>query len=163
MVSYLCDEMLRKLARWLRIAGYDVISPVGLTDRELYRISVSNMRVLLTRDRDLSNMKGIESLLIISDDLVTQLREVFDSYPVKDNPPGKSRCPACNGDLVSIRKADLSREDEELIPPGVLEKQSIFLICSGCSKVYWYGKHWEKITSILGEYGLIPEDFDIPP
>ncbi|MGA1820910.1 MAG: Mut7-C RNAse domain-containing protein [Thermoplasmatota archaeon] len=163
MVSYLCDEMLSKLARWLRMAGYDVISPRGLTDRELNQISVSEGRVLLTRDRDLSNMKGIESLLVRSDDLVTQLAEVFESYPVNDNPPGKSRCPVCNGELVSIRKSDLERKDEMNIPTKVMENQSLFLICSECSKIYWYGTHWEGITSILKEHGLMPEDFQIPP
>lgn len=163
MVIYLCDEMLQKMARWLRIAGYNVISPKGQTDRELARMAADEGRVLLTRDRDLSNMKGIESLLIRSDDLETQMREVFDRYPPGGNPPGKSRCPLCNGELISFKKTDLPDEIIIEIPPMVYENHVLFLWCSGCAKPFWFGSHWKGIGSILGSYGLNPKDLFIPP
>lgn len=156
-MKYVCDEMLKKLARWLRIIGYDVVSPSGVEDRELARKSMDEGRILLTRDKDLANMRDVDSLLIRSKELEDQLEEVFQSFPPDDHPPKKTRCPVCNGDLEVINKDSIKKfEEGREIPPKVFEKQRIFFKCKECGKYYWVGKHWEKIKMVLNRYSLDP-------
>lgn len=50
-----CDEMLARLGRWLRAAGYDTaIAEGGLGDAEIIARCIAEDRTLLTRDRHLA-------------------------------------------------------------------------------------------------------------
>jgi uncharacterized protein with PIN domain len=54
-VRLLCDEMLLRLGRWLRAAGYDIeIAAGGLADTALVARCADEKRVLLTCDRHLA-------------------------------------------------------------------------------------------------------------
>lgn len=156
-VSYVCDEMLQKLARWLRIAGFDVLSPGGLQDAELADIAEEEERVLLTRDKDLARRKGPHTLRIISEDLEEQLDEVFSAYSPEVFPPGNSRCPMCNGKLDVVEREkidDLTVSDQ--IPAKVARYHDHFYRCRECGKIYWIGKHWERIDELLSRFGINP-------
>src|SRR5438094_5493812 len=49
-----CDEMLGRLGRWLRAAGYDTaIAEGGLGDTEIVACCIAEARTLITRDRHL--------------------------------------------------------------------------------------------------------------
>mgnify|MGYP001768620557 CR=1 FL=1 len=48
--SLICDQMLVKLARGLRIAGYDTLTPMSLDDEGIYKLARDTQRVLVTRD-----------------------------------------------------------------------------------------------------------------
>ena len=156
-LRYLCDEMLKKLSRWLRIAGYDVISPSNITDKSMARLSKEQNRILLTRDRDLANMKDVDSLLIRNKDLESQLEEIFNEFPPDVFPPGKTRCPLCNSNLELISRSEIDQAVVGVeIPEGVYERKDLFFRCSRCGKYYWIGKHWDRIGSVLGRYSIDP-------
>jgi uncharacterized protein with PIN domain len=156
-VSYICDEMLQKLARWLRIAGYDVLSPRDLTDAEIADMAIEQGRVLLTRDKDLARMKGPCSLRILSEDLDKQLEEVFRIYSPRVYTPENSRCPVCNGTLEVINR---EKVDNAAIFNGIPEKvigyHDVFFRCRECGKIYWIGKHWDRIKDLLSRFGIDP-------
>ena len=75
-MKFVVDHMLGRLAKWLRILGYDTVYSPSLDDPDLVRISQAEGRLLLTRDTGIARRKGIECLLIDSDRLEEQLAQV---------------------------------------------------------------------------------------
>lgn len=148
------DEMLIKLGRFLRMAGYHVIIPRGRTDREIASIAMEKDLLLLTRDKDLSNMKGPLSLKIISDNIDEQMKEMTGSKYIGSIRRETTRCPACDSILDMVTDIDIISQLD--VPQKVKERQEIFFTCPDCEKIYWKGKHWDRILQILLETGLEP-------
>lgn len=151
----ICDQMLLKLSRWLRIAGYDVITPNIDDDADLVRLSISSKRPILTRDKQVHERKAVESFLIISDDIDEQLIE-FSLSPYIDVPRGRTRCPVCNGRMRPIIRSALSEDMKKHVPLKVVMSSDRFFHCPNCGKVYWIGSHWEPIITRLDKAGLGP-------
>lgn len=133
----LCDEMLKGLARWLRISGYDVaMEPDGCADRYLVARALAEARVLLTRDRRLFSIRGADrvALLVEGNGLEACAREVTGKLGIDWLHNPFSRCMLCNSLLeVSQRVATL--------PPDVLNAR----YCPQCNKYYWAGGHVERM------------------
>ncbi len=146
----ICDHMLERLARWLRMAGFDTIVPGEMDDDGIYELSRTTGRVLLTRDRDLSNRKGIRTLRIHSDDLDQQLAELSKAIPPFES--DLTRCPMCNGVLEFLDAKDVEGD----IPATVRLIHSEFYRCRSCGKTYWSGSHWERIVTRLRSAGIQP-------
>jgi uncharacterized protein with PIN domain len=139
--------MLGRLGRWLRILGYDTGFDSGTDDWALFRRARAEDRLLLTRDRQLAARRGVLALLIESEELAAQVRQVVAA--VGPSPEGAfTRCPVCNGRLTP-----LSREEaRERVPPHVHRTQQVFRLCAECDRVYWRGTHWEQMRDILGSW-----------
>ncbi|MGA1793472.1 MAG: Mut7-C RNAse domain-containing protein [Thermoplasmatota archaeon] len=155
---FLCDEMLKRLARWLRIMGYDVSDPEVGSDQEIIRMSTDEKRVILTRDKDLSNNRYSEAIRIISDDLDSQIQELLERFPQEEYPPGNTRCPTCNGELSARPPSSLIIDGkvQVSIPEDVIRDHEFVYMCIMCGKVYWMGSHWDGIRSRLDRFGAIP-------
>jgi uncharacterized protein with PIN domain len=136
----LADGMLGKLAKWLRLLGYDTAYDNTATDPELARRARAEGRVLLTRDHELSARRGLRTLLIQSEVLEEQVYEVRDTLGPPPHPP-LSRCAVCNAVLKPASLAEVA----DRVPPYVLKTQAEFRCCSGCGRVYWPGSHFEAI------------------
>lgn len=145
----LADGMLGRLARWLRLLGYDTAYENDADDLYLARRARAEGRVLLTRDRALAARRGLRTLLIESEALEEQVRQVWQTLgPPPD--PALSRCSLCN---LSLKPA--SREEVAgRIPPYVLRTQTEFRICPGCGRVYWPGTHLEQMRRQMKEFAL---------
>jgi uncharacterized protein with PIN domain len=156
--GFICDEMLKKLARWLRIAGYDVLSPTLMNDDELVEMSISEKRILLTRDKDLSNRKDVESCRMISDELDGQIEEFIGRFPPETYPRADTRCALCNGGLMVVSKGDVdnNKELQDRIPLNVQTYCSEYYKCISCGKVYWRGSHWDRIEERLDRFSIKP-------
>lgn len=133
--------MLGRLARWLRLLGYDTLYDPVADDRELARCAASTGRVLLTRDRGLLARRLVtRGLLVDSDDLATQLRLVASACGVTlDATRCFSRCLECNSETVESSRADVAGR----VPPYVLRNHERFRTCPDCRRVYWSGSHRE--------------------
>ncbi len=144
-IKFAVDSMLGKLARYLRILGYDTLY---LSDDDyLLKKCLEENRVLITRDKELYNRArglSLRCLLIRSNDLHEQLFEVYNIYGLERKRP---RCPLCNGELKNISKNLI----KDKVPRKVYERNETFLICNNCKKIYWYGKHWDEINKILNK------------
>lgn len=146
--------MLGKLARWLRILGFDAAYGNRAEDRELLQTARRERRVLLTKDhRLLESARNVRGLLIQSDDWRAQLVQVLDALGLRRGVRPFSRCITCN---VGLKR--LSREDaKNLVAPFVYEKAASFAICPACGRVYWPGTHFSdmdgKLLEILGGGG----------
>lgn len=140
----LLDAMLGRLARWLRLMGYDAAYLPGTDDLALVQLARAETRLILTRDQGLAARRGIRAILIASQNLEEQLAQVGAEV----GPPPEPlvlRCGVCNTPLVSLtREAARGR-----VPPYVWRTRQEFAHCPGCQRVYWRGTHWEGIRRQL--------------
>lgn len=145
-MRFVVDAMLGKLARWLRILGYDTLYYPSIEDHRLIELADKSGRVLLTADRELMKYRRAEKFLISSDAWREQLREVTSAFP----PPDQglfSRCLECNSALEEVDRETVRGE----VPPHVYEEQREFARCPRCNKVYWWGTHCERVRLQLRE------------
>ncbi len=141
----LLDAMLGKLARWLRLLGYDALY-LQDEDALLARRARAEGRLLLTRDRELARRRGLRVLLVEAQELEAQLKEVLPRLPALP-PQAPPRCMLCNAPLRPITREEASK----LVPPYVAAHHTGFKQCPRCGRVYWRGTHWEGIARLLEE------------
>ncbi len=145
-IRFFADDMLGKLTRWLRLAGFDTRYERQIPDADLVRIAAAEERVILTRDRKLSQHWQVEKLFLVGSEFVTeQIGEVFGHFKLAEDFKPFTRCLECNGTLASIRKEDYARE----IPPFVYKTLDEFHRCSSCGHIYWKGTHYESLARKL--------------
>ena len=148
---FVVDVNVGRLAKWLRVMGYDALFPPETEDNELVRIALREGRMIVTRDIGLSERRLVTTgrlwvLLVHHDDLKSQLREVVRSLDLTSR-KGFSRCIRCNEPLVG-----LSRESvKDRVPAYVHETQDDFMECSLCRRVFWRGTHWVNMQAELAE------------
>ena len=147
-VLFLADVMLGRLARWLRLLGFDTLYYNDISDNRLLRIAKEQGRFILTRDTRFVKIKGItDYLLIKANDSFSQLREVIDTLKLTRFKL-LSRCVTCNGMLTRILDKN---EIKDSVPEFVFLHFNLFLRCSDCGKVYWDGTHPRKFREKLSE------------
>jgi len=147
-MQFIADVMLGKLARWLRILGYDVAYSNKFSDDAIVRTALSENRVILTRDVQLARRKTVrKALLIESQTLDDQIREVVREFRL---PPPKplTRCIQCNLLLTSIDKNEIFNS----VPPFVYLAHDRFAICPNCHRVYWAGTHSDHIRGRIASW-----------
>jgi uncharacterized protein with PIN domain len=140
--------MLGRLAKWLRLLGYDTAYDNHATDHELARRARAEGRLLLTCDRELAARRGLKTLLIRSQQLEDQVRQVQEALGPPPE-PSLSRCSLCNTVLQEIT----AREVADRVPRYVLEANSEFHYCPRCGRIYWPGSHVEAIEEQLDQFG----------
>jgi uncharacterized protein len=148
-VRFLCDQNLGKLARWLRLLGFDA-EFMSHWDEEFMNQAIQNGRVFLTRKGSLFEKKGI--VFISHDHVGEQLRELFAVLDLKVMKEPLTRCSLCN---VILQNA--SRDEVKgLIPEYVYNSHDIFVMCPSCNRVYWKGTHISRMYDMihLAEEGL---------
>jgi uncharacterized protein with PIN domain len=133
--------MLGRLAKWLRLLGYDTAYDNAASDPQLARWARVEHRVLLTRDRQLAKRRGLQTLLIQSEALEEQAREVLQALPLTET-GARPRCPVCNQVLRPVEATDVHDE----VPPYVARTQDDFQRCTGCGRIYWQGTHYAAIS-----------------
>ena len=141
-MKFVVDCMLGKLAKWLKILGFDTVYLNKAEDSDLLQIARSERRTLLTKDHGLLQAaKGVRSLFVESDDWPGQLVQVLDAYRLHDAVRPHSRCLTCNVKLKRIPRSAA----KNLVTPFVLERSASFAICPSCERVYWPGTHFRSM------------------
>ena len=139
----LVDAMLGRLARWLRLMGYDAAYWRDGSDEALIAAAKAEDRLIITRDHALAQRRGIRALLITSEALDEQLAEARAALGAQ--PLSFTRCSECNGVLDNLPHAAA----RDLVPPYVWQTQAQFRRCSLCGRVYWKGTHWPALHERL--------------
>jgi uncharacterized protein with PIN domain len=143
---FVADVMLGKLAKWLRIAGFDVLYSNKFSDNELIRISASENRVLLSRDTRLLIQKAVRRFIFLeSQDLQQQIQQVFEAMHLARLPSLLTRCLSCNEPLQETARESV----RDIVPPFVFETQSKFKLCPRCGKIFWVGTHRKAVVRSL--------------
>ena len=154
VVRLIADAMLGRLARWLRILGYDTVYAKAITDERLVEQAVRENRWLLTRDRRLALRKLLRGRhTLIAGDLVEgQLHQLHRdlALDLDLNHQRGYRCADCNVVLTVISHETAA----PLVPPFVARQYAEFLQCPGCRRVFWPGTHWHdldrRLTALRG-------------
>jgi uncharacterized protein with PIN domain len=148
-LTFFADAMLGKLARWLRMLGYDTAYVRDVKDTLLVERVIQENRWLLTRDRYLAKRKVLRGwhTLLTSDFVSEQLsqlhRELRIDLVVGENT--MPRCPECN----HILDPTTVEEIRERIPTYVARHHTEFVWCPGCQRPYWPGTHWKHFLDQL--------------
>ncbi|MCH7605620.1 MAG: Mut7-C RNAse domain-containing protein [Chloroflexi bacterium] len=151
---FVVDVNVGRLAKWLRVMGYDTLFPREAGDNELVRIAIKEGRVLVTRDEGIARRRAVRLgqmrlVRIEDDDLRSQLKQLVRDLQL-DRKSGFSRCVRCNQRLNAIAKEDVA----ERLPPYVRQSQCQFMECPECSRLYWRGTHWSNMVAELEQvYG----------
>jgi uncharacterized protein with PIN domain len=113
-------------------------------DDALLETSLTQERVLLTRDRGLLHRRalrwGAHVNAEVPDD---QVREVLDRFAPPLQP--WTRCPACNGTLDDAPKSKVRAQ----LPDGTRRCYSTFRRCRECGHIYWRGAHARRLQAIV--------------
>jgi uncharacterized protein len=154
-VTFVADCMLGRLAKWLKILGFDVAYFSKAEDRALAALARREGRVLLTRDAGLIERTARRPgrLFIRSQDWEEQVLQVLDDLALWDEVRPNTRCLPCNLPLKP-----LSRERaRNLVTPFVAEQADSFAVCPSCDRVFWHGTHFgdmeRKIAKLLERRG----------
>lgn len=145
MLRFLADCNVGRLARWLRVLGYDAVYEPLLPDAQIVARALAEGRVLLTRDADMMQRKviaggAVRALLLRYDRVQDQVRQVLTELALEPVQP-LSRCLDCNAELEPRAKAAVAGR----LPPYVYATQERFSECPQCARVFWPGTHWERM------------------
>ena len=148
---FVLDVHLGKLARLLRMLGFDPLYRPDFEDSEIVDTASAQRRVILTRDVDLLKANAVTHgywvRSIAPDKQVGEILERFDLY--SQIRPFR-RCMVCNAAIEPVDKKVVL----ELLPERVREKHNEFFSCTGCNKVYWKGTHYtdmmDQIQTLSG-------------
>jgi uncharacterized protein with PIN domain len=143
---FVADRMIGRLARMLRLLGYDTAYQPELKPAGLAELAWREGRIILTRgDTRLRFPGAINVFSIRSEYPPEQLREVVAEFSLDAKSGLWTRCTVCNGVISPAAKEEI----QGLVKPEVYGLYSEFYRCVGCGRVYWRGSHVERILKNL--------------
>lgn len=140
--AFILDVQLGRLARYLRLLGFDTLYRTDWSDTELAHRAQQERRILLTRDIGLLKRNAIVHGAFLHQVLPrSQIEEVLTRFDLLHRVQLYKRCAVCNGQILPVaREAILDR-----VPPGVLAHQMAFYQCDHCGNLYWQGSHDKRL------------------
>ncbi len=140
--KFILDVHLGKLARYLRMIGFDTLYENNYSDPFIISTAVSDKRIILTRDIGiLKNSQVTHGYFVRSQNPKVQLIEVIRRFDLKNNIKPLNRCLECNGTIEAVSKEEIAH----LLKPKTNKYFNEFFQCTTCKKVYWEGSHFQKI------------------
>jgi len=143
---FVADTHLGKLARHLRMAGFDTLYGTDWDDDRIVATSLGERRTILTRDRGMLRRREVErGYCVRAVESEAQLGEVVAALQLEGLIAPFTRCRECNTPLEDVpREAVLDR-----LPPRVRELYDRFKRCPTCRRVYWEGSHFRRMEGVL--------------
>ncbi len=145
---FVLDTHLGRLAAYLRMAGFDTLYRNDYQDEELARVSSTEGRILLTRDRGLLKRSVVtHGYCLRQTNPRRQLSEVLRRFDLLGSMKPFQRCLRCNELLRPVSKEAV----EGRLPPRTQRYYNEFSVCTGCSQVYWKGPHYQRMQRLISE------------
>lgn len=143
---FVADVNVGKLAKWLRILGYDTVFINPIDDARLVEIGLTDGRIVLTRDTHIRERRPVASglvrlVLVQGDRVADQIRFLTAYLGLRHSVEMLTRCIECNVPLAPVERSDV----EGRVPPYVWKTQERYVICPRCGKIYWAGTHWDRM------------------
>jgi len=148
-MNFIADRMLGKLAKELRMLGYDTVYYRGENAYPMIKLAREEGRVILTRNTKLLPKRPEDRIIRIMEDKPSlQLRELIQKgYISLEEGSLFSRCLLCN-----ILLDEIPREEAEgKVPDFILYQQKDFSRCPQCLRIYWQGSHLDNMQKKIGE------------
>ena len=144
--AFVLDVHLGKLARLLRLLGFDTLYERDYDDAEIVDLALAQKRIILTRDRGLlKHGRVTHGYWLRSTDPVEQAREVVRRFDLRDQAKPLTRCARCNGIIDPVDKEAVRSQ----IPPQTASWCDAFYRCASCGQAYWQGTHFEPLQETL--------------
>jgi uncharacterized protein with PIN domain len=149
-LKFIVDNNVGKLAKWLRIMGYDTVFFTGIDDSRMVAKALAEGRVILTRDTEIMKRRLVTSgrlkaIFISSEEPEKQMRQVIKTLNLDCQFQPFALCLECNQPLVGKNKDQV----KDRVPPHVFQTQSQYVECPACHRIYWRGTHWQAMTKKL--------------
>jgi uncharacterized protein with PIN domain len=153
-LKFIVDNNVGKLAKWLRMMGYDTLFFKGSDDSRMVSTALDEGRVILTRDTQIMKRRVVTSgrlkaILIKSDKPELQMQQVINDLNLDCQFRPFAICLECNQPLLERSKQQV----EGQVPPYVFQTQNQYVECPVCHRIYWRGTHWQRMTSKLKKFG----------
>lgn len=148
-VKLLCDEMLARLGRYLRAAGYDTaIGDAGAHDRALLARAVAENRMLLTCDRLMLARRGAAGrVMVLPHGVDAAARALSERLDIDWLVAPFSRCLVDN---ARLRRA--TRAERDRIPERSRAIGGPVRCCPECGRLYWPGSHVKRMADRLARW-----------
>ncbi|MDD5039263.1 MAG: Mut7-C RNAse domain-containing protein [Dehalococcoidales bacterium] len=152
-LKFIVDTNVGKLAKWLRVMGYDAIFFDEGEDSRMVAIALTEDRVLLTRDTQIMRRRVVTKgqlkvILIRSGELEQQMQQVVETLNLECEFRPFAICLECNQSLNEKTRQQV----QYLVPPYVFQTQSQYMECPACHRIYWRGTHWQAMTRRLAKF-----------
>jgi uncharacterized protein len=145
-LRFVLDIQLGKLARHLRMAGFDCLYRNDYRDIDVVTAAVAERRIILTRDKGLLKQRLVtHGYFVRETESEEQLREVVRAFQLEANLRPFSRCRECNAELHDVPKAKVLAR----LPQKVRDAYEHFQLCPGCGRIYWEGTHYARLRRLL--------------
>jgi hypothetical protein len=164
--AFILDVHLGRLARILRLLGFDAAYANDSDDEELALIAARERRILLTRDRQLPKRRIVtHAYCVRSQNPLEQTVEVLRRFDLGALAAPFTRCLRCNGRLEPVDVAAMA----DRLPAGVREQVTRVVECVGCRQLFWEGSHYPRLLcltkELLGRAAELgdPDDYQARP
>lgn len=147
--AFAADRTVGKLAKWLRMMGFDTVYQPYQAGREIQAFGDSN-RIYLTRVRKLNSKISAERIILIDcNDIESQIKQVISRLNLKyEVLEPFTRCLVCNEKLAEIGRGAAWGS----VPDYVWETHSVFRQCPGCRRIFWPGTHVQRSRERLMQF-----------
>ncbi len=152
-MKFVCDSMVGRLAKWLRILGFDCFYCREGDKNELLKLNLKEGRIILTRDKSFTEVHPERSFYVETEKLEIQLSQIIKRFELQSKSVPFSRCCVCNTLLLPVTRGDAKGK----VPFFVYQNLDRFAYCKKCGKYYWEGTHHkvmvEKIARLVESRG----------
>lgn len=146
MIKFILTKELGRLAKWLRILGFDAEYFAGDNHSSLFIQALRDGRIILSRNQHLPKRTGLQVIPIHSEVIQQQIAEVVKTLKLGVNKDIMfTRCILCNTSLAPIAKVSV----QDKVPEYVFKTQENFITCPKCKRIYWQGTHWDNVIKMI--------------
>ena len=146
--KFILDVHLGRLAKYMRILGFDTLYKNDYTNDEIVITSLKEKRTILTKDRGILKRKEVtHGYWVRNTDPNKQIKEIIGRFDLKNSIKEFTLCLECNSPLKPILKEKVI----DSLPQKVRTRQNEFFICGNCNKIFWKGTHYDKMLRLVNK------------
>jgi uncharacterized protein len=154
---FAADAHLGRLARHLRLFGFDTAYERHWDDADLAATAAAEGRIVLTRDSGLLKRNVVtHGLFVRAQQSRAQLLDVARRLQLASRLRPFTRCLACNGTLTAVSKDEVAQQ----VPEHAWHSHEEFVRCAGCARVYWSGTHHDRLRRLVEDVQSALRDSD---
>jgi hypothetical protein len=144
--TFLLDVHLGKLAKYLRLLGFDTVYRNDYQDPDLIAMALRERRIILTRDRGLLQARAVtHGYWVRATAPSQQVREVLQRFDLRGLIRPFHRCLRCNGRVTSVEKSTILPR----LLSHTARQYHEFFQCNTCQQLYWKGAHYRTMQAFL--------------